>query len=147
MRLTWTLAAALDAGVDARRAVRMALQSTDNFMYIGVIGEAVQRVQKGHAFHEAFGATGVFSDDFLHRLSIAELSGTYAEALQRLADEFQQQFQARTAALAAAAAVALWVMIGMVLVGAIFFLAYRLYFQPINQLLDEVSFRTISTGR
>ncbi len=138
-RLTWTLAAALDAGVDARRAVRMALRSTDNFMYTGVIETAVDRVQKGHAFHEALGATGVFSDDFLHRLSIAEMSGTYAEALQRLADEYEQQFQTRTTALAAAAGVLIWILIGAILVAAIMFLFFRLYLQPINQLLDDVS--------
>ncbi len=32
-RLSWTLSLALDAGIDARRAIRMALESTQNYYY------------------------------------------------------------------------------------------------------------------
>ncbi len=139
-RLTWTLAAALDAGVDARRAVRMALESTGNDYFAQHAGTAMEIIERhGSSFHDAFEATGVFDDEFLTALSNAEMSGTYAESMRRLAQEYQGQFERRTVILAQAAGYAIWVLIGMIIIGFIVFIIVKLILPPYREAFELIS--------
>ena len=57
-RLSWTLSLALNAGIDANRAVRMALASTQNRYYTQHIDKADAVIMRHGQFHEALRATG-----------------------------------------------------------------------------------------
>ncbi len=141
-RLTWTLAAALDAGVDARRAVRMALESTGNEYYSKHAETAMHVIERrGATFHEVFAETGVFDDEFLTALTNAELSGTYAESMRRLAQEYQEQFERRSQLLAQFAGYAVWILIGMVIIGFIIFIIVKLILPPYREAFELISLR------
>ena len=135
-RLTWTFAAALDAGVDARRSVRMAMESTQNEWFAKHAPIAMEEVRQGKTFHEAFGATGIFNDDFLMALNAAEISGTYAEAMRRLAEEFQEEFERRTRLLAMFAGFAVWVLIAMLIIGFIGFIVVKIIMPPYQEAFE-----------
>ncbi len=60
-RLSWTLSLALNAGIDARRAIRMALQSTQNRYYTQHIDKAEAVIVRGGQFHEALRRTRCLS--------------------------------------------------------------------------------------
>ncbi len=136
-RLTWTLASALDAGIDARRAVRMSLESTGNEYFAQHAPTAMNIIeQRGSTFEEAFAATKVFDQEFLSALAAAELSGTYAESMRRLAAEYQDQFERRTILLARFAGFAVWVAIAMIVIGFIFFIVVKLILPPYQEAFD-----------
>ena len=63
-RLSMTLSMLLNAGVDAKRAVRQSFMATGNYYYIGGIDRAIAEVDKGSSFGDAFDASGVSARGF-----------------------------------------------------------------------------------
>ena len=135
-RLAWTLSLALNAGIDARRAMRMALASTQR-RYFTAHTEAAERVvERGGQFHEALAETGVFGEDFLTALENAEISGTETESLSRLSQDYQQRAETATMAFAVAASVMIWLLVAALIVYLIFHLFFSLYLNPIQEALE-----------
>ncbi len=135
-RLAWTLSLALDAGIDASRAIRMALQSTHNAYFTRHMDAAEAVIVRGGQFYEALQKTGTFTHDFLTSLQNAELSGTESESLSRLSEDYQRQAETATTALAVAASMLIWGLVGALLVYAIFYMFMNLYMKPINEALE-----------
>jgi type II secretory pathway component PulF len=123
-RLAWTLSLALDSGVDARRAMSLALRATQNAYYTSQMRVVDDAITAGHEFHEALRATGLFPDEFLHALETAELSGTEAESMQRLAQEYRDRAKSAAKILTVAASFAVWGLVALILVALIFRLAF-----------------------
>ncbi len=135
-RMTWTLAAALDAGVDARSAVRMSLNSTQNALYEDQVITAQMQVQAGKAFHETFLATGVFNEEFLTNLEVAEMSGTYSDSLYRLAGQYQEKFESATKMLAVAAGWLCWALVAAIIIFTIFSIVVSVIMPPYQEAFD-----------
>jgi len=138
-RLSWTLSLALNAGIDAGRAIRMALQSTQNRYFTDHIDKAEAVIMRRGQFHEALRATGVFRDDFLTALETAEVSGTESESLTRLSQDYQSQAETATLALAVAASVAIWMLVGALFIYVIFHLVTSLIIAPYTEALEMVA--------
>ncbi len=134
-RLAWTLSLTLDSGMDARRAMRLALRSTENAYYTSRLTAVDTALIEGQEFHTALRATGLFPTEFLQLLETAEISGTHGESLQRLANEYRQRAQAAAKALAVAASFVVWLLVAMLLVALIFRMAIAT-FAPYRELLD-----------
>ena len=135
-RLSWTLSLALNAGIDARRAIRMALNSTQSRYYTQHIDKAEAVIMRGGQFHEALRCTGVFRDEFLTALENAEITGTESESLTRLSEDYQRQAETATLALAVAASLVIWGLVAALLIYVIFYLFLNLYLKPINEALE-----------
>ena len=97
---------ALDSGIDASRAIRMALQSTHNAYFTRHMDAAEAVIERGGQFYEALQKTGAFPHEFLTSLQNAELSGTESESLSRLSEDYQRQAETATTALAVIASMA-----------------------------------------
>ena len=110
-RLAWTLSLALNAGIDARRAIRMALQSTQNRYYTQHTAEVDAVIVRGGQFHEALRRSGAFPEEFLTALENAEITGTESESLTRLSEDYQQRAETATLALTVAASFAIWALV------------------------------------
>jgi len=134
-RLAWTLALTLDSGMDARRAMELALRSTENAYYTSKLKMVDAALLEGQEFHVALRATGQFPDEFLQLLETAEISGTHGESLQRLAGEYRQRAQTAAKALTVAASFAVWVLVAGLLIVLIFRMAMAV-FAPYQELLD-----------
>lgn len=108
-RFTWCMALALDTGMDARQSVRLALRSTQLPNFVEAIPVVDEAVLSGQEFHTALGRSGEFPDDFLDALATAEVSGTHADSLYRLAAEYRQRAESasRTLTYLASALIAL----------------------------------------
>ena len=94
-RFCWTMAISLDAGLDPIRSIRLSLDSTDSEYYRSAADDAEQAIRSGATLAGAIEATGTFPADFIQRVEIAEHSGTDAESMNYLAEEYDQR--ARTA--------------------------------------------------
>ena len=137
-RFAWTLSLTLDAGLDALRALRLSLRSTQNVYYTSH-GEAAERViSAGGEFHEALRATGVFPEDFLTSLETAEVAGTPGETLQRLATEYRERAKTAARILAVAAAFATWIAVAGLLIWLIFRIFFISYLGPMQELQREL---------
>jgi type II secretory pathway component PulF len=135
-RLCWTLSLALNAGIDAVRALRMALYSTQSRHYTRRLDEAEAVIVRGGQFHEALRRCDAFPDEFLMAMENAETTGTESESLTHLSAEYQRQAEAATLALAVAASVGIWILVAALLIYMIFRLFFTFYLQPMNEALE-----------
>lgn len=131
-RFAWTLSMSLDAGLDAMRALRLAMRSTQNIYYTVHHATAESVLQEGREFHEALRATGVFPVEFLQALETAELAGSPGETLQRLANDYREQAKRAAKALTVAATFATWILFAGIMVTLIFRLFFIFILGPLR---------------
>jgi len=133
-RLSVTLSMLLNAGVDARYAVKQAFLATGNHYFIGGMPEAVAEVGKGASFGDAFEKSAVLPKEFVDAVRTGELSGSETETLDYMAQQYQQRAAAALNVLATIASVVIW--LGIVfLIG---FMILRMAFQYLNLLYDTI---------
>jgi type II secretory pathway component PulF len=135
-RLTWALALALDSGMDARRAVTLSIRSAQNPYYESALSRVAAGIRANRQFHESFADGGVFPNDFLQQLEVAEMAGATTEALLRLAKEYEDRARTAMRVLTAIATVVVMLLVFGVIIFAIFSLFYHAYLKPINEMLE-----------
>jgi type II secretory pathway component PulF len=135
-RLTWALALSLDAGMDARRAVTLAIRSAQNPYYESSLPEVTAAIRANQEFHESFAAGGVFPSDFLQQLEVAEMAGTTTEALLRLAKEYDERARSAMRTLTGIATAGVMLLVFGVIIFAIFSLFTQAYLKPIQEMLE-----------
>ena len=137
-RLTWSLALALDSGMDARRAVELSIRAAQNPYYESSLPRVTAGIRANREFHESFADGEVFPQDFLDQLETAEIAGATTESLLRLAKEYEDR--ARTAMRVLTGIVTVLVM-GFVLLFVGFLvisLGYRVLVKPTNDMLEMI---------
>ena len=135
-RLTWSLAIALDSGMDARRAVTLSIHSAQNPYYESSLPRVVAGIRANQQFHESFAAGGVFPPEFIQQLEVAEMSGTTTEALLRLAKEYDERARSAMRVLTGIATALVMLLVFGVIIFAIFSLFTQAYLKPIQEMLD-----------
>ncbi len=86
-RFSWTLALALDAGLDPIRSIKLSLESTGSEYYRAGAKDAETAIRAGATLAGGLEATSVFPGEFIANVETAEISGTDAESIERLARE------------------------------------------------------------
>jgi len=122
-RLTWTLHLMLDAAIDLRRLLPIALRSSGHPQYIGATDAIVADIQAGRSLHDALRRTGVFPHDFLQSLEVAEESGRMVESMGHLSQQYEEKARAAFGVLSVATGFAVWALVALLIIGLIFRLA------------------------
>lgn len=135
-RLTWSLALALDSGMDARRSAELAIQSAQNPYYESSLPRVTAGIRANRQFHESFADGEVFPTDFLQQLEAAELAGVTTEALLRLAKEYEDRATSAMKILTGIATVGVMLLVFGVIIYAIISLFLNVYMKPINEALE-----------
>ncbi|HUE71838.1 MAG TPA: type II secretion system F family protein [Pirellulaceae bacterium] len=135
-RLTWSLAMAFDAGIDARRSVEMAIRASQNPYYQSREAAVSMAVVRNRQFHEAFAEAGVYPDDFLQMLETAEIAGTTSESMQMLCREYEERAKSALKWLTWLTGIGLWIFIGGIMVVMIFRLAYLFLFKNLYDVME-----------
>lgn len=135
-RLAWTLSLTLNAGMDAKRSIKLALRSTQNAYYTSQLAAVDSAVGLGREFHDALRGTGVFPDEFLSSLETAELSGTHTESLGRLAEDYRDRAKATARTLTVVAGIAVWILVALIIIVVIFQFFMTLYWAPYREAMD-----------
>ena len=133
-RMAWTLAMTLDSGLEARRALRMSLRSTQMPYYTEVEQQADEVIAQGREFHEALRATHRFPDEFLDALESAEHAGSAAESMVHVSRDYNERAKTANRLITIAASFGTWACVA----GFIIFLIFRLamfYVGTINDAL------------
>ena len=133
-RLTWALHLTMNVDMDLRQVVPLVLRATGSDYYIQHTEEVVSLVATGHPLHEAFAVTGVFPDDFLEALEVAEESGAVVESMERLSKRYEDEAESALKMLTTVAGVAVWLLV----MGLIILMIFRIagfYIGTINDAL------------
>ncbi|MDP6446844.1 MAG: type II secretion system F family protein [Pirellulaceae bacterium] len=134
--LSWSLALALQSGLDARRSIRMAVNSTQNLFYTAHLEGIDKSILDGEEFHVALRKTNVYPDEFVDTLQASELSGTQAESMMRLSDEYRQRAQTYLKMLAMFAGGVIWAGVLVLIIIMVFRIFFVAYLGPINEALE-----------
>jgi type II secretory pathway component PulF len=138
-RLTWSLALALDSGMDARRSAELSIKAAQNPYYESALSSVTAGIRANRQFHESFAGAGVFPTDFLQQLEAAELAGVTTEALLRLAKEYDDRAKSAMKVLTGiATALVMFVVFG-VIIYAIFSLFLNVYMKPIREAQEMLN--------
>jgi len=132
-RFCWTLAMALDSGLDPLRSVDLALDSTGSDYYRSESETAQKVMQEGGELAEALRKTGLFPDDFLSAMEVAELSGSDAESLMHLARDYDERAKLAIATISSVTSGTIYAMVILLIV----FFIYRIA-KPILGIYDEL---------
>jgi type IV pilus assembly protein PilC len=110
-RMAWTLEATLEAGVETRKALKLALKSTHFAPLADNAEEVLADITRGDEINEALARTGAFPQDFLDAVTVGEQSGRLPESMGMLSRNYQEQAEA---AIAVLGTIGGWVIYGMV---------------------------------
>jgi type IV pilus assembly protein PilC len=112
-----------DSGMSIGRALRLSLEATGNAAYIESAKQARATVRRGEEVHLALAGSGLFPQDFLHILSVAEESGTIPEVMKHQGEHYTEEATRRMTFLTVLAAGGIWLLVA----GAIIVAIFRLY--------------------
>jgi type II secretory pathway component PulF len=136
-RFCWTMALALDSGLDPIRSIRLSLDSTDSDYYRAGGDDAENAILGGATLAGALQATSLFSDEFIARVEIAEHSGTDAESMEHLAREYDERAKSAVRMLAGLATIIIRTSVILVFVYLIFRVAST-YINALNNAMAPI---------
>lgn len=122
-RFSWSLAVAHGAGMDARRAMAVALRSTENSWFTRHAAEIDEVLRNGHTFHESLAPTGIFPREFLDALFTAEEAGQITESMLRQAARYSEEAKIASKNLTTVASALCWMVVAAMIIVLIFRLA------------------------
>jgi len=134
-RFSWTLSLALESGLDPIRSITLALDSTASAFYQSGAKLAERAIRDGETLAGGLRATGIFPDDYLSFVEIAELSGTDAESIEGLAREYDQRARMAMKTIAGFASGMIWLFV----VGVLIFLIFRLVMSIVGVYSEALS--------
>jgi len=133
-RLAWSLSLTLEAGMEVRRAMKLALRSTRNAHYTDRIETIDAELSAGNSIRDALGAGGVFPLDFLDAVAVGEESGSLVESMALLSRAYHQQARAALATLNTLAGFVVWLIVAALIIAMIFRL-FSFYLGALNDAI------------
>lgn len=120
-RFARTLALALEAGLDPIRSIKLGLESTDSEYYSGGAERAKIAIRDGgQSLAGGLAATNVFPEPFLSMVEISELSGTEAESVGHLAQDYEERAKIAMRTLSGIATFIIWITVALTIIFFIF---------------------------
>lgn len=115
-RFSWTLALSLDAGLDPIASIRLALDATDSEYYRSAQKDSENSIRGGQTLAGGLAAMHIFPDEFISQVEIAELSGTDAESIDRIAKDYDERARAAMKTIAGILTGVIWISVaGLIL--------------------------------
>ena len=137
-RLTWALSMATNTDIGVHKMIELSVRSTQNSYYTCKIDTMKNVVGRGGELYDAFRIAGVFPDDFLDALQTGETAGRIAEMMQTMAKEYEERAKAYYKTLTVVAGVAVFLLVGAIMIYMIISLFTSLYLAPINDTLNSM---------
>lgn len=119
-RFAWTLSLSLDAGINPIDSTKLSLDATDSSYYRSGAKPAEEAIRGGATLSEALNETHLFPEEFITQIEIAELSGTDAESIDRLARDYDERAKGAMQTIAGVASAVIWMGVSMFLIFMIF---------------------------
>ena len=131
-RFSWAFALTQQAGMYIVPSLDTSLRATSNGAFAGESERACSLIKQGEDLTTVLGETGVFPEDYLHMVHVAETGGTVPEMLDRLSPQFEDRAKRGLMGLTVALGWLIW----MVVAGIIIFFIFRIAMFYINAIND-----------
>jgi len=135
-RFSWALGLTQQTGMSLMKSLEFSLRASGNGAFQQAAGPMIQQIQEGDELTLALAQSGLFPDEYLQMLEVAEASGTIPETLQRLSPQFEADARRALSALSAAFAMLIWGLVAGVIILVIFRIALW-YIGMINGALND----------
>ena len=112
-----------ETGMSIGKAVRLSLRAAGNQAFIASTDGVLADIERGDDLTFALGRTGLFPEDLMHSVAVAEESGTLDAVLRHQGDHYHDEASRRLAVLTSLAGYVIWAGVGLFIIVAIF----RLY--------------------
>jgi type IV pilus assembly protein PilC len=119
-RFCTALALTTETGMPINRALALSLRATGNEAFATYGKSAETAVKKGKDLTLALTSTGLFPEDFLSIMQVAEETGQITEVMRRQASHYDDEAGRRLTILAAVASRGIWAMVAVLIIIAIF---------------------------
>ena len=133
-RFSWAYALTQQAGMEMKSALTASLRATSNGAFVSRTGRIWKRLTEGDPLARALEASGLFPDDYIQIVDVAETSGTVPEALDRLSPDFEDQARRSLNVMVAVLSWAIWGIVATFIVIFVFRIILS-YIALINDLL------------
>ena len=135
-RFSWALGLTQQTGMGVDKCLDVSLRATSNGAYIAEIPRVVAMVRAGEEIADSLRATGLFPENYLQAIEVADHSGTVPESLQRLSPELEADARRSLSALTIAAGTVVWMIVAAFIIFLIFSL-FSFYIGMLNKAADE----------
>ena len=133
-RFSWAYYLTQQTGMTIDRSLMASLKATNNGAFQNAAPELIGRIHEGEDFSTAIAATGLFPEDYLHMVSVAETSGTVPETLYRLSPQFEDQARRSLKSLTTMLSGGIWLMVATFIV----FFIFRFFMWYVGMINDAV---------
>lgn len=134
-RFSWALGLTQHTGMSMLKSIEFSLRATGNGAFLGASDEIRYWIQQGDELTEALGTSGLFPEEFLQMLQVAEASGTIPETLQRLGPQFEDQARRSLSMLAMVLSWLVWLAVA----GCIIFVIFRIAMWYVGMINDAIN--------
>ncbi len=133
-RFSWAYYLTAQTGMTIDRSLMASLKATNNGAFQDAAPELIGRIREGEDFSTAIAATGLFPEDYLHMVAVAETSGTVPETLYRLSPQFEDQARRSLKTLTTVLSGGIWLMVAAFIV----FFIFRFFLWYVGMINDAV---------
>ncbi|MFM9962163.1 MAG: type II secretion system F family protein [Planctomycetaceae bacterium] len=107
-RFSWAYYLTQQSGMPMVRSLTASLKATNNGAFQNATPLVCAGIREGEDLSTMLAQSGLFPEDFLHMVSVAETSGTVPEMLHRLSPQFEDQARRSLKSLTVAISLAVW---------------------------------------
>lgn len=122
-RFAWAYALTQQAGMRVVPSLEASLKATGNGAFETNIPRMTALIQQGEDLSTVVYDSGLFGEEFVQMVQVAETSGTVPETLERLSPQFEDSARRSLAALAKVAGWVVWAIVAGFIIFAIFSIA------------------------
>jgi len=135
-RFAWSFGMAIDSGMDAVRAIRLGVRSTQNHYYAAHEEALAESIADGDEFFVALDRTDAFSAELLQAVQIGEQTGELTESLERLSDDYREQSEFSLRRISQVSGILIFVLVASIL-GVAVMLMYANYLGTLHEALNN----------
>lgn len=136
-RFSWAYFLTQQTGMAVVDSLKASLRATGNGAYMSSTSLICNEILEGATLTDALDRSGMFPEDYIEMVSVAEESGTVPEALNRLSPQFEENARSHMKTLTRAITVLVWLTVaGFILFFVFSFMFW--YVGQINQALEGV---------
>lgn len=122
-RFSWAYYLTQQTGMPIRHSLELSLRATGNGAFTREIQRVCFFVEQGDELSVALAESGLFPEEYLQMVSVAETSGTVPEMLHRMSPQFEEAARRSLERLTAALGWTIWAMVATFIIYLIFRIA------------------------
>lgn len=119
-----------ETGMSITQAIRLSLKATGNNAFEAVSSDLETLLEAGQDLTGVLGSCGLFPEEFLAVMNVAEESGQLSEVLRHQADHYDEEAGRKLSLVTNLASYGVWIFVGILII----FVIFRLFSSYIGEI-------------